>query len=535
MGKKPANRLQAFRSTAVLMGAALTVPLVCAQSTVQSTAPGTAQNTEKGTEPRQSISVSPRVVVTETWTDNVRLSTAGEAERITEVRPGIRVDVNKARLKGFFDYALSGFAYARSTTANRSANALSSNLKLEAIDNTLFLEVSGSIAEQAASAFGSQSVDASAINPNRTEVSTYRIAPSLKGHIGIGTGATYSAQYSRSITSTGSIGASNSATNELTLHVKGDVGTQRLGWTMDFASKDAGFSAGRSTENSRALLGLVYAITPLLDVTAGAGYEAQNYTSTYQETNPVSGMGLSWHPREATKLTAILLRHSYGNTHTLSFDHRTARTAWQYSNSSATTQTPNLQGDTGATGAAGANSAYDVYYAQFAATEPDPVARAQLVNSYLQTYGIAPGSSVNAGFVSASLAIQRRQQLSFALLGKRDTITVIATQSDSTRLDTLTKSTDDFATSSTVRQQGWSGNFAHRLTPDVSFGVLVSQITSGGNPGSQSTDLRNVNLSLTSKIGKKSTATIGVRKVDSTSSDKPYSESAVTVSINLQL
>lgn len=525
MGKKPANRLPAFRSTAVLMGVALTVPLVCAQNTAQST----AQNTEKDTEPKQSISVSPRITVTETWTDNVHLSTVSEAELITEVRPGIRVDVNKARLKGFLDYALSGFAYARSTSANRNTNALSSNFKLEAIDNTLFLEASGSIAEQAASAFGKQSIDATAINPNRTEVSTYRIAPSLKGHIGIGTGATYSAQYSRSLTSTGAIGASNNTTNELTLHVKGDVGTQRLGWTMDFARKDAGFSAGRSTENSRALLGLVYAITPLLEVTAGAGHETQNYTSTYKETNPVSGVGLSWHPREATKLTAILLRHAYGDTHTLSFDHRTARTAWQYSNSKETTQTPNLQGATGA------NSAYDLYYAQFAATEPDPVARAQLVNSYLQTYGMAPGSSVNAGFVSASLAIQRRQQLSFALLGKRDTITFIATQSDSTRLDTLTRSMDDFTTSPTVRQEGWSGNFAHRLTPDYSFGLLVSQITSRGNLSSQSTDLRNVNVSLTGKIGKKSTVTMGMRKVDSTNSDKPYSESALTVSINLQL
>jgi len=86
-----------------------------------------------------------------------------------------------------------------------------------------------------------------------------------------------------------------------------------------------------------------------------------------------------------------------------------------------------------------------------------------------------------------------------------------------------------------VRQQGWSGNFAHRLTPDYSFGVLVSQITSSGSLSSQSTDARNVNLSLTGKIGKKSTATLGVRKVDATNSAKPYSETALTATINLQL
>jgi uncharacterized protein (PEP-CTERM system associated) len=183
----------------------------------------------------------------------------------------------------------------------------------------------------------------------------------------------------------------------------------------------------------------------------------------------------------------------------------------------------------------GSGSAYDLYYAQFATTEPDPVARAQLVNSYLQTYGISPGAAVNSGFVSSSLALQRRQQLSIALLGKRDTITFIATQSDSTRLDALTKAVDDFTISPAVHQQGWSGNFAHRLTPDYSIGVLFSQLNSSGSLSNQSTDLRNVNLSLTGKIGKKSTATLGVRKVDSTNSATPYSETALTATINLQL
>jgi uncharacterized protein (PEP-CTERM system associated) len=512
MDKKPANKAWPLRSTAVLMGVALAVPPVAAQST------------EKGAEPKPAVSVSTRVTVTETWTDNVRLSTAGESELITEVRPGIRVDVNKARLKGFFDYALSGFAYANSTSANRIANTLSSNLKLEAIDNTLFLEASGSIAEQSASAFGTQSIDSTSINSNRTEVSNYRLAPSLKGQIG--TGATYTAQYSRAVSTSGGAGSSNSAANDFTLNVKGDIGTRRLGWTLDATSQEASFSAGRTTESSRALLGLVYAVTPQIEVTAGVGNETQNFTSTSKESNAVSGVGLSWRPREATKLSAIVLRHSYGDTYTLNFDHRTGRTAWQFSDTKATTQTPNLQGS---------SSAYDLYYAQFATTEPDPVARAQLVNSYLQTYGIAPGSSGNTGFVSSSLALQRRQQLSFALLGKRDTITFIATQSDSTRLDALTNAIDDFTTSPNVHQQGLSGNFAHRLTPDYSFGVLVSQISSSGTLKNQSTDLRNVNLSLTGKFGKKSTATLGVRKVESTNSDKSYSESALTATINLQL
>lgn len=515
MVKKPTNRHNAIRSTAALMGLTLTSPLMA------------AQGTEKSAEPKQSVSVSTRVSVTETWTDNVRLSSIAESELITEIRPGIHVDVNKARVKGFFDYALSGISYANSTAANRSLNALSSNLQLEAVDNTLFVDVNGTISQQAASAFGTQSVDNTSINANRTEVSTYRLSPYLKGHLG--NAATYLARFSRSITSSDATVASGSATNELTLNFKGDIGTSRLGWTVDASNQEVIYSAGRSLENFKALAGLVYAITPRLEVAVSTGTESHNYTSLSKESSAVNGVGLNWKPLEATKLSAILLRHAYGDTYTLNFDHRTGRTAWQYSNTKETTQTPNLQN------AGSPGSVYDLYYAQFATTEPDPVARAQLVNAYLQTYGLSPSAATATGFVASSLALQHRQLLSFALLGKRDTITFIATQSESTRLDTVTNAIDDFTTSPTVRQQGWSGNFAHRLTPEYSFGVLVSQMTSSGALSSQATDLRNVNLSMTGKIGRKSTATLGVRKVESTNGDKPYSESALTATINLQL
>jgi len=154
---------------------------------------------------------------------------------------------------------------------------------------------------------------------------------------------------------------------------------------------------------------------------------------------------------------------------------------------------------------------------------------------YLQTYGIAPDALVNAGFTAASIALEHRQQLSFAILGVRDSITFLAEQSESNRLDLLTTALDDFSVSPTVRQLALSGNFAHRLTPNSSVGLLISQIRTSGALNTQYTSLRAVKLNLTSRIGKKSTAMIGLRKVDAENSLIPYSESAVTASFNLQL
>lgn len=515
MDKKPPIRRTPIRSAVVMLGVALAAPLVAAQST------------EKSFEPKQSIHVVPRVTVTETWTDNVRLNSTSQTELITEVSPGLHVDFNKTRLKGFFDYSISGMAYANSTTANRTLNALSSNLQLEAIDGTFFVEASGSISQQAASAFGAQLADHTSVNTNRTEVSTYRISPFLKGHLG--DVATYSARYSRSTTSSGTLGASDNATSEMILGLKGDFGAKRLSWTADTKNLEVSYSAGRTTENSTSLLGLTFAITPHFNVSAGTGVESNNFSSLSKESNTVNGAGLEWRPLESTKLVVLLLKHSYGDTYKLDFDHRTARTVWNFSDSKMVTQSPNTQG----AGASG--TAYDLYYAQFAATEPDPIARAQLVNSYLQTYGISPGSVVNTGFTTASVALEHRQQLSFALLGVRSTMTFIASQSESSRLDTVTTAIDDFAASPTVRQRGLNGNFAHRLTPDYSLGLLLSHIETHGTLSAQSTNLRSMNLTLTGKIGKKTTASIGLRKVNAESSVGPFSESAVTARVNLQL
>jgi uncharacterized protein (PEP-CTERM system associated) len=518
MDKKSTNSHLPMRSALVLLLAASVAQLASAQR---------AEKPDNSVEPKQSITVTPKVTVTETWTDNVRLTSNGQTERITEVTPGLRIDVNKARLKGFIDYALSGIAYANSTLVNRSINSLSSNLQLEAIDDSLFVDATGTIAQQAASAFGAQSIDNTSINSNRTEVSTYRISPHAKGDLG--GFATYTARLARSTTSSGGANAVSTATNEMSLSINGDIGTSRLEWAVDVKNQDSNYSTGRSVENFRALLVLAYGITPNLKVSTQVGTETDNYTSLNRATNPVHGFGFRWTPLEATKLSAILLRHSYGDTYTLSFDHRSGRAVWHFLDSQEVTASANLQ-DAGKF-----SSAYDLYYAQFTAVEPDPVARAQLVNAYLQTYGISPGTAIGAGFVSSSLIFQHRQQLSFALLGKRDTVTFIASQAESNRLDALTSAIDDFTTSPFVRQQGWSTNFAHRLTPDYTFGVLVSRINTAGALSNQSTSLRNVNLSLTGKVGKRSSATIGMRKVDSESSANPYSESAVTASLNLQL
>lgn len=518
MGEKPASRHKPVR-LAALLGLAFSVPLATAQETGQDGAQDVGL--------KSSVSVVPRMVVTETWTDNLRLSNARQSEQITELSPGIRVNVNKARIKGFFDYALTGVVYAQATALSHNVNALSSALSLEAVDNTVFVDASGSISQQAVSAFGTQSLDNTSINANRTEVSTYRISPYVQGRVG--DVASYQVRYSRAITSSAAANAPGVATDQWSLGLKGGGGGFRsVNWTVDASRQSVSYSAGRATENDSYSLGLSYAITPQFSVSVDAGAETNNYTSLNKQTDTMSGLGLSWSPLDSTRLSANQRHHAFGDTFQINFDHRTGRTVWHFSDSREVTQTPTQQSS------ASLGSAYDLYYAQFAGQEPNPVARAQLVNAYLQTYGIAPNTVVSTGVTASSLSLQRRQQLSFAILGVRDNITFIATQSESNRLDPLTLAIDDFTSAASVRQQGLSINLAHRLTPAYSLGLLVSQIGTTGTLSSQSTTLKSVNFSLTGKIGKQSSGTLGLRKGEFDSSVAPYSETAMTIALNLQ-
>lgn len=486
-----------------------------------------AQEVGAGGATKRSVAVTPRVSVTETLTNNVRLDSVGQkSEQITEISPGIRVSVDGARLKTYFDYSLSKVIYAQSSSPSRTQNGLTTFGSLEAIDNWAFLDFSGSISQQAVSAFGPQSIDNTSVNANRAEVSSYRLSPYVRG--ALGSWANYEARYSRSITSSDSATASDVTSGDATVRISGSSAFRKLGWSADASQQNVDYSAGRSTESGRMSFGLTYAVSPQLSLSANGGRESNNFTSLDRQSYGTSGVGVNWSPSQTTKFSATRDNRSFGSAHSVRFDHRTPRTAWSFTDSKGVSNTPNQ------TGIASLGSVYDLLFNQFASLEPDPIARAQLVNAYLQANGISPNAIVTSSFLASALSLQRTQNLSFALLGIRDTITFMASRGESSRLDTISTGLDDFDTSALIRQRGFSVNYSHRLTPAYSLGVLASQQTTSGSASGLDTTLRSLNVNVTGKVTKKATASVGARRVISSSSTKPYTETAVTGNLNVQ-
>ena len=112
------------------------------------------QSSTSSAQDAQAFVIKPRIALTETWSDNVSVSSgqAGNTKEsgfITELAPGIRVDARTARLKAYFDYALVGQFYSTSSGNSRTQNSLNTFGTLEAVSNWLFLDFSGIIAQQA--------------------------------------------------------------------------------------------------------------------------------------------------------------------------------------------------------------------------------------------------------------------------------------------------------------------------------------------------------------------------------------------------
>lgn len=442
------------------------------------------------------VTVVPRVGLSETLTDNVRLNDQNKrSELVTQVSPGLRVDIKGARLKTFFDYALTHVSYARGSASGRNQNALNTFGTFEAIDNFAFVDFSGSISQQAVSAFQVQSLDNTAVNANRAEVSTYRVSPYLRGRLG--SSANYEARYTQTMTNSSSVLSSDVTSTEGSVRLNGGSAFRRLGWSADASRQTADYSAGRATESDRFNLGLTYAITPQINAFVNGGHESNNFTSLDKQGYATSGFGFNWNPSERTKLSASRNQRSFGQAHNLSFEHRSARTTWRISDSKDVTTTPSQTG------------------------------------LLLNTEVIQP--SVINSFLTSAISLQRRQDMAVSLLGVRSTVTLTATRSQSTRLDnTPFAGQDDLKLSAVVNQRGLSVIYSHRLTPDYSLSAALSQQDTSGVLSSQDNTLRGLNVSVSGKVGHRTSATLSARRTVSSGNSVPYTENALVGNLNVQ-
>ena len=473
--------------------------------------------------PRPNWVITPSISVDGTYTDNVNLAANKKADFVTRLSPGIDLDGKSGRASATLNYRWQHYAYAENSARDNNQRSLAAKGRLELVDDWLFVEGSQNISQQAVSAFGTQSVGNELINGNRSETAAYSISPYIQGRLaGI---ADYQLRYSGSHTRSDSgvlAGGTAATTRSWTGRLAGATPLASLGWIASIDQRVIRNTNNSESRSRHAVGTLTYQIDPQLRVLVSAGNESDNFTSALQQKRTTTGLGVDWAPTERTSISLRKDRNSSGNPFSIDFSHRTALTAWKFSNSrSISIPTPQLA-------LVSTGTAYDLLYQQLASSFPDPLARAAEANRQLARAGIPADAPIFGPLLTSQAFVQRRQQASVALSGVNNTVILAADRSSSERLGTGLGLADDFAGNSNIRQSGFNTSWAHKMTPRDALTLNVRSSRSTGS-GNLETSLKAWSLLLTTQLGASTSASVGLRqsRFDSTAATG-YDERALT-------
>jgi uncharacterized protein (PEP-CTERM system associated) len=340
--------------------------------------------------------------------------------------------------------------------------------------------------------------------------------------------AQYEARVNLAETNTRNSTVGDNSTTGVNLSLGGLSSRALLNWSLNASAQTNEFKQGRQTESGMLQAALKINAIDDLQLSANAGAESNNFVSVDQERHATYGLGAAWTPTERTKLLAQVDRRFFGNGHNLSFEHRFARSVWRISDSKSVSTNPNQF----STVNLGTN--YSLFYSMFASLEPDPVKRDAMVTSYLQANGINPSAVAVAGFLSSAVSLMRRQELSYALSGVRDTVTLLASRTETSRLDSLVNVPDDLSNSNRVIQRGISLALTHRLTPRSALNLTLSQQHTKGSLSNQSSTLKSIVANWSASLGARTQISLGARYVDYDATLNSYKEKAIFSNLTRQ-
>ncbi len=473
------------------------------------------------------INFSPNISMTETWSDNVNLQNSNRNSGwITEISPGIVVNSVSRKIKFNFDYSLHKLINKNSISDASLQNSLNSLLFFEAIEKHLFFEANGNISQRTISAFGKQVATSNIDNSNKSEVASTGFSPYFKGNLM--NYFDYEGEYSLNNTRAKNISEINSTQSSSSLKFSGDIIFNKFRWSLDAQEQVIDNEKTPDIQTDNFGITINYLVNNNLNFYGTLRREVGNYSYSEKNAYSTSGGGASWAASERTKLSVDMNKHQLGNMHKLSFEHRTSRTSWIFRDSKSISSSNNKN----PVDALGAN--YYLLYNQFSIIEADPVKRDKLVRDFMISNGISSDSISLNGYLTSATSVQRNQDLSFALLGLRDTITFSASKNVGTKIGSNLIGVDDFSKSNEIQQNGFGVIYSHKLDPYSTISTQFSIQKTKADFDSQNSLVKTVNINYTARLTSGIFSTMSLRHVNYSASASSYKENAVVGKLMVQ-
>jgi uncharacterized protein (PEP-CTERM system associated) len=425
-------------------------------------------------------SVTPTLLVSEIWTDNVNLTDDATAysDLITQVSPGITVRNRSRRLTVDATAQVHGFAYLHDSDKRNLSDpgVIGQNLDTQDTQSTyrgslqgelardlLFIEASASRGQQNISAFGPRTGNDLYSNRNRTEIDSWSISPYLTHRFG--SAASGVLRYTRDSVGGGeALGYNGTGGDTIMATLTSGTGFRTVGWGVNYIKQDLGGGEYGNSSNESLTTNLRYIINQRLSLLANAGYDRYEYEGLGDGDQGANwSLGFAWSPSLRTNVQATLGRHFYGTTGTLSALHRSRYTTWNISYDDVVTTSREQFMLPSTFDTAG------LLDSMFATAYPDPAERRRIVTAYIQSNGLPSSLTDSINYLSNRFLRQKSLRASFAYRrGKSNAVMSLYVnkrnalsdqQSDSALLGSQQGSLND-----NVRQVGFNASYTYRLT-----------------------------------------------------------------------
>lgn len=470
----------------------------------------------------QGSDFTPTLTVATSYSDTKgQITLEQDSQFITQISPGFRWVRNGGRFQAAVDYRLDAKFYSKQDEANARQNALTASFKTEAIENWLFVDALGSIAQEAISPFGSPISQSPSVNDNATEVRRFSLSPYVRGRV-FG-GAVYEARW-RVVRTRGSRDVSANSDTDTKQVSLGSSNDAKLGWGLMVSRQEVDFGSGANSTSDRVNLQGSLAVLPELRLGLTGGSESTDVVGGTRRSYDNWGWTAQWTPTPRTELSVSSERRYFGDAHNVRFTHRMRRSTWIYTD----TRGASSGGDVA--GAGQPVSLYNLYFNLFAAQEPDPALRDQLVRAFLLAIGQDPAALVSGGFLTSAVTLQRRQDLAWAIQGVRSSVSLQAFRGETRALQEAGSQLN----TAPIKQFGYTASVSYRLTPSSSISLVGSRQRTASSSTQPESDLQSAAISLSSVLGPYVSTSFSLRHSDFDSVANPYREAAATVSLTVR-
>ncbi|MCG5524367.1 TIGR03016 family PEP-CTERM system-associated outer membrane protein [Ectothiorhodospira haloalkaliphila] len=270
---------------------------------------------------------TPRVSVSQTYTDNVNLASSSddkESESVSQLNTGFSLSRDGGRTDLSLGYNLQSLAYWGDDSRNTVNHTFSGNSNTELLRETFFVDASASYRERLVDGRDGFADD-TLTDGNRTGVATYRISPYWRQQFGRFAGGEVRYTWDKTDYQDATIEGSGSESNRVQASLNSGPQFTTVGWGVTYSWDQVDFEDGSQT-TFESIEGLVRLnLTPQFSVFAAGGQERNDFEQDATRSDPDDSFwraGFTWLPTPRTSLDAFYGERFFGDTYGLTLNHR---------------------------------------------------------------------------------------------------------------------------------------------------------------------------------------------------------------------